>query len=256
MLGMAGATAVRHREGSAVAARERLIVALDVPTIEEANALVDRLTDSVSIFKLGQWLYLVRGFEALIDRLVNSGKGVLIDSKGCDIPETMRAGVAAAAARHIEFLTIHGNGEVTPEAMKAAVKGKGQWPLKILSVTVLTSFDGDDLEAMGRTESVEELVLLRARRALEWGCDGVIASGLEARAIKAQAGSTPFLVVAPGIRPAGATSDDHKRAVTPREAIDAGADYLVIGRPIVRDPTPDRAAARIIDEMQAAFDAL
>ena len=237
-------------------AAERLIVALDVPTIEDARALVDRLSDSISNFKLGPWLNLVPGFEALIDRLVESGKGIFLDSKSSDIPETMRAGVAAAAARHIKFLTIHGNGEVNRAAMEAAVNGKGRSALKLLSVTVLTSLDGDDLEAMGRTVSVEELVLLRAKRALDCGCDGVIASGLEARAIKAEAGSTPFLVVAPGIRPAGAITDDHKRAVTPREAIDAGADYLVIGRPIVRDPSPDRAAARIIDEMQAAFDAL
>lgn len=251
--GMAAAVAAND---SVVSAAERLIVALDVPTIEEARALVEKLSDNISIFKLGDWLNLAPGFEALIDELVHSGKDVFVDRKGCDIPETMRAGVAAAAARHIKFLTIHGNGEVNREAMRAAIEGKGQSDLKIFCVTVLTSLDDSDFEAIGLDLSVEDLVCKRAARALNWGCDGVIASGREASMIKDLAGSTPFLVVAPGIRPIGTSTDDHKRAVTPSEAIKGRADYLVVGRPIIRDSRPEQAAARIIDEMQAAFDAL
>ena len=231
---------------------DRLIVPLDVPEIDRARALVDKLEGVVSIFKLGAWLQLVPGFERLIDDLIEAEKKVFIDTKGSDIPETMKAGVAGAARRGISFLTVHGNGEVTPDAMKAAVEASGP-NLKIFSVTVLTSLDEDDLEQMGQTVTVQDLALRRASIALKCGCDGVITSGREARAIRLMAGSRPFLIVTAGIRPAGTDHNDHKRAVTPTEAIAAGADYLVVGRPIIRSGDATKAARDILDEMQTAF---
>lgn len=248
------ATHVSLASEPAIDIADRLIVPLDVDDINRAKALVERLEGVVSVFKLGPWLQLIRGFEDLIDELVGAKKKVFIDTKGWDIPETMKAGVAAAAARNISFLTIHGNGEVTPQAIKAAVEGKGRSDLKIFSVTVLTSLDEDDLEAMGQTTTIEAEVLKRAARALEYGCDGVIASGREVRAIKSMAGSKPFLVATPGIRPVGTGRDDHKRAVTPTEAIEAGADYLIVGRPIIRSGDAKKAACNIIEEMRAAFE--
>lgn len=247
------AAVVAAVEQPAVRVEERLIVPLDVAEIDRARALVEKLAGVVSVFKLGPWLQLVGGFDKLIDELIVAGKKVFIDTKGSDIPETMRAGVAAAAKRGISFLTVHGHGEVTPDAMRAAVEAKGS-NLKIFSVTVLTSLGKDDLEAMGRTVTVQELAVRRARTALECGCDGVVASGREARAIRSMAGSRPFLIVTPGIRPAGAGHNDHKRAVTPTEAIAAGADYLVVGRPIIRSRDATKAARDILDEMRAAFE--
>ncbi len=250
MIGQAAVAAAV--EPQAVRVEERLIVPLDVPEIDRARALVEKLEGVVSVFKLGPWLQLVGGFDKLIDDLIAAEKKVFIDTKGSDIPETMRAGVAGAAKRGISFLTVHGNGEVTPGAMRAAVEAKGS-NLKIFSVTVLTSLDEDDLEAMSQTVTVQELALRRARMALECGCDGVITSGREARAIRSMAGSSPFLIVTAGIRPAGADHNDHKRAVTPTEAIAAGADYLVVGRPIIRSGDATKAARDVLDEMRAAF---
>lgn len=237
-----------------VNAGERLIVSLDVPGIADARAMVERLEGVASFFKLGPWLLLARGFDRLLDDLIVANKKIFIDTKGCDIPETMRAGAAAAAARGVSFLTIHGNADVTDEAMRAAVEGKGSSALKILVVTTLTSIGQGDLDRTGGQAVVEALVLSRAKRAFECGCDGVIASGREVKAIKAASAARPFLVVTPGIRPYGASLDDHKRTASPKDAIAAGADYLVVGRPIVRADEPDKAARRIVMEMQQAFD--
>jgi orotidine-5'-phosphate decarboxylase len=236
-----------------VDAGERLIVPLDVATVAEARAIVERLGDSVAFYKLGPWLLMARGFEPLLDDLLKGGKKIFLDTKVCDIPETMRAGAAAAAARGITFLTIHGNADVTDEAMKATVEGKGSSGLKILVVTTLTSIGGEAGWG-GGGPAVAELVLNRAKRAFDCGCDGVIASGREVKAIRAATGSRPFLIVTPGIRPAESSKDDHKRTATPAEAIRAGADYLVIGRPIIRAPDPAAAARKIVDEMRAAFE--
>lgn len=228
----------------------RLIVALDVPDIAAARDLVHALDGVVSVFKVGPWLHMARGFEDLVDDLVGGGKQVFLDMKGCDIPETMRAASATAAARGIRFLTIHGNDEVSDEAMIAAVDGKAGSALQVLAVTVLTS---NASSPAGATGAPDDLVLTRAGRALALGCDGVIASGREAAAIRALAKKRPFLIVTPGIRPASDGIDDHKRAVTPAAAIAAGADYLVVGRPIVRASDPAAAAAQITAEMADAF---
>ena len=237
-----------------VNAGERLIVPLDVATIDEARAIVDRLQGVVSFFKLGPWLLVARGFERLLDDLMAAGNRIFLDTKVCDIPETMRAGAAAAAARGISFLTIHGNADVTDEAMKATVAGKGDSALKILVVTTLTSIGGADGGWGGGGPAVTDLVINRAKRAFDCGCDGVIAAGREVKAIRCATGSRPFLIVTPGIRPAGADVHDHKRIATPGEAIRAGASYLVVGRPIIRAADPVAAARAVIAEMEAALE--
>jgi len=175
-------------------------------------------------------------------------KRVFLDLKYFDVPETVELAVRCATSLGVGFLTIHGN----VRNMQAAVKGRGNSNLKLLAVTVLTSYDASDIREPGCEGSVEELVLFRAQKALETGCDGVVASGQEAKKIRQLAGKK-LLIVTPGIRPSGAPKQDQKRAVTPREAILAGADYLVVGRPIAADPSPRRAAERIRDEMQAAM---
>ncbi|MGH6628134.1 MAG: orotidine-5'-phosphate decarboxylase [Candidatus Binataceae bacterium] len=234
-----------------------MIVALDVPSIEEAWGIVQKLDGAASFFKLGPWLSLVPGFDKLLDGLIEKGNRVFLDTKGQDIPETMRAGVRVAARRQISFLTIHGNEEVTDDALRAAVEGKGESDLKLFMVTVLTSLDQSDMGATGYDMPLADLAVNRAQRAMRCGVDGVIASGLEARAIKNAAGrlGREFLVTSPGIRPKTTNSDDHKRVATPSAAITAGADYLVIGRPIIRAADPARVTAAILNEMQSAFDA-
>ena len=236
----------------AIDARDRIIVALDVPSVDLARNLVSSLDGIVGFFKIGPWLQLEREYWQLIDEIINSGKDVFIDTKGCDIPETMRGGIAGAARRGIRFLTIHGNGEVTDAAIKAAVEVKGD-KLKLFLVTVLTSLDSHDLEQTGYISDVADLTLRRAARAKRCGCDGVIASGLETRAIKNELGED-FLVTTPGIRPTGSPHQDQKRAVTPSDAINNGSDFLVIGRPVIHAPNPAEAASQIVEEMQHALD--
>jgi orotidine-5'-phosphate decarboxylase len=214
---------------------ERLIVALDVPTPAEARALVERLGDAVSFYKVGLELFSSGGGIELIGWLAGRGCKVFADLKFYDIPETVARATAGVAASGATFLTVHGHRSV----MEAAAKRKG--PLKILAVTVLTSFDARDLAEMRSSATVEELVLARARGALETGCDGVIASGHEAAKLKAEFGRK-LLVVTPGIRPAGADMADQKRAMDVAQAFKAGADYIVVGRPI-RDAADPRAAA-------------
>jgi orotidine-5'-phosphate decarboxylase len=226
---------------------ERLIVALDVPTVEEAKKLVKNLEGVVSFFKIGLALQLVAGID-FVQWLIKERKKVFLDYKYFDVEETIRQAVTHVASIGVNFLTVHGNGRI----IKAAVEGRGQSDLKILSVTVLTSLDAYDLKDMGFDCSVEELVLHRARKALEAGCDGVIASGHEVRAIRELA-QDRLLIVTPGIRPEGTEINDQKRHVTPAQAIKAGADYLVVGRPI-RDAKDSRIAAeKILTEMKSAI---
>ena len=233
-----------------VQANERLIVALDVPTIEQARTLVEQLDGLISFFKIGLGLHLAAGLEGFIDFLLAKNKKVFIDFKYNDIGETVEKAVEQAAMRDITFVTVHGNGGM----IRAAVKGRGHKSSpKIFIVTVLTSLDAVDIKDLGFPCSVERLVLHRAQSALDAGCDGVIASGREAQAIK-KITQDRLLIVSPGIRPKGASSDDHKRAASPTEAIEAGADYLVVGRPIIHTPTPRHAAERILEEMRVAFD--
>jgi orotidine-5'-phosphate decarboxylase len=228
---------------------DRLIVALDVPSIAEARDLVAELDGLVSFFKVGLWLQFAAGFDSLIDELIKRGKKVFLDAKMFDIGETVRQGVARAAERGISFVTVHGDGEI----MKAAVEGRADSRLKILAITVLTSVDQDGLRDLGYICSVEELIRLRVEGAIACGCDGIIAAPHDnPDRIRQIAGEDRLLIVTPGVRLAGTAADDHKRPGTPAEAIAAGADYLVLGRPIVKSADPALAAARIIEDMRRA----
>jgi len=224
---------------------ERLIAALDVSSAHEARSLAERLGGAVRFYKVGLELFMAGGYFELVDWLVARGCKVFVDLKLYDIPETVRRAVANLRGSGATFLTVHGHRSV----MEAAASEKGA--LKILAVTVLTSFDRRDLEEMGSTRTVEELVLARARGAAESGCDGVIASGLEAQALKAEF-KDRLLVVTPGIRPVENRSDDQKRTVDVAQAFANGADYIVVGRPIreARDP---RAAAEAIQKTIASL---
>jgi len=228
---------------------ERLIVALDVPDPDEARALVAKLGDAVKFYKVGLELFSAPGCFELVDWLAGRGNKVFADLKLYDIPETVRRAVANLRGRGATFLTVHGHRSV----MRAAAQEKGA--LKILAVTVLTSFDQRDLDEMGATITTEALVLKRARGAVETGCDGVIASGLEAKGLKAEFGER-LLVVTPGIRPvAGRTADDQKRTVDVAQAFAAGADYIVMGRPIRQAADPRAAAQAIQDTIAKTFPA-
>ena len=218
---------------------ERLIAALDVASAGEARALVERLGDSVRFYKVGLELFMAGGVFELIEWLAGKGKKVFADLKFFDIPETVGAAVRGLRNRGVTFATVHGNQGM----LEAAGGAKGD--VKILAVTVLTSLDRGDLDDLGFDVDVEKLVVSRARRALEAGCDGVIASGLEAPALKREVGDR-LLVVTPGIRPVlNRANDDQKRTVDVAEAFENGADYIVVGRPIRQAPDP-RAAAQAI----------
>ncbi|MBV9507773.1 MAG: orotidine-5'-phosphate decarboxylase [Acidobacteriia bacterium] len=236
-------------EASAVSAKERLIVALDSKDIPAARDTVERLDGVVQFFKIGLVLQLAPGAEEFIRELIGRGNRVFLDYKYYDIAETIKKAVARAAGLGVSFLTIHGSSNV----IRGAVAGRGESNLKLLTVTVLTNMDQADIAEMGYTQhSVEQLVVFRAAKALEAGCDGVIASGLEAEKIKRISGNR-LLVVTPGIRPDGYPEDDQKRTVTARRAIEAGADYLVVGRPITSHANPPNIAEQMIAEMQEAF---
>ena len=211
-------------------AREKLIVALDFWTIEEAEKLVEELGDEVNFYKVGLGLQLIGG-DIFAKKLLKEGKRVFLDYKWLDIEETIKNAVAQAAKIGISFLSLHGVNDI----LRGAVQGRGTSDLKILCVTVLTSMDAEDIQEMGYppTMTVEELVIHRAVKAMEIGVDGVIASALEASKIKSLS-SGKLMVVSPAIRPLGSPADDQKRIATPSMAIKAGADYLVIGRPIMR----------------------
>jgi orotidine-5'-phosphate decarboxylase len=227
--------------------RERLIVALDVPSAAEARALVARLGDAASFYKLGLELFMAGGYFELIEWLIADGKRVFVDLKFFDVPETVRAAVRALRGRGVTAATVHGNQAM----MTAAAAEKGE--LKLLAVTVLTSLDRGDLDDLGFQCDVERLVLSRARRALEAGCDGVISSGLEAPMLKRDLGER-LLVVMPGIRPVeNRTADDQKRTVDLARAFANGADYVVIGRPIRQAADPRAAAERIQATIASIF---
>ncbi len=223
---------------SAIDARERLIAALDVPDAKQARALAERLGDAARFYKIGLELFSAGGYFELADWLRARGARVFADLKLYDIPETVRRAVANLRASGASFLTVHAERSI----MEAAAQEKGD--LKLLAVTVLTSFDERSIAEMGYAGSVEDLVLQRARAALDSGCDGVIASGLEAPRIKAACGER-LLVVVPGVRPAGVATQDQKRVVDVAQAFANGADYIVVGRPI-RDAADPRAAASAI----------
>lgn len=246
---MASAAAVQRTAPDAVGrAREKLIVALDYWDINDAVRLVDTLGDAVSFYKVGLGLQLGGG-EGLAKSLIAQGKRVFLDYKYHDIEETVRTAVRRAAAFGADFLTIHHS---TRGILRAAVEGRGDSPLKLLCVTVLTTIDADDLKEMGFQCGVEELVLARAKQALAAGIDGVIASAREAAAIRRATGGK-LLIATPGIRPQNGATDEQKRVATPGRAIRDGVDYLVVGRPITKAPDPRAAARAIIAEMAAAL---
>jgi orotidine-5'-phosphate decarboxylase len=226
--------------------RERLIVALDVPSAREARALVTRIGDAVGFYKLGLELLMSGDYFPLVDELAGAGKQLFLDLKLHDIPETMARALRNLRERRVRFVTVH----FDPRGLEAACREKGG--LGILAVTLLTHVDSGELASYGYAPgtSAGELVLLRARQALALGCEGVIASPLEARLIRAELGDA-LAIVTPGIRPAvppGArTLDDQRRIATPRAALEAGADYLVVGRPIHTAADP-RGAALAIQE--------
>ena len=229
---------------------DRLIVALDVPAIGEARALVEQLDGLVSFFKIGLWLAFAAGFDRLLDDLVASGKKIFLDTKMFDIGETVRQGVARAAERGVSFVTVHGDDHI----LRAAAAGKAGSDLKILVVPVLTSLDDQGLRELGYRGNVAELIADGARRALPRGCDGIIAAPRDnPNEIRRAADAERLLIVTPGVRLSGAASDDHKRSGTPAEAIAMGADYLVVGRPIVKAADPAAAAAAIVADMRAGL---
>jgi orotidine-5'-phosphate decarboxylase len=225
-----------------IAPRERLIVALDLSSVEAAEALVVRLGDAVSFYKIGYQLAYAGGLS-YAQKLTGAGKQVFLDLKLHDIGNTVAQGVKSVAALGVTFLTVH----AYPQTMQAAVEARGG-ALRILGVTVLTSYDENDLKAAGYETSVEALVARRAERARALGVDGLVCSPEEAANVRAIAGAGMALVT-PGIRPTGAEAGDQKRIMTPAAAIAAGADYLVVGRPIVAASDPRAAAEAIVAEI-------
>ena len=227
--------------------RERLIFAMDVPSPDEAKALADQLGDSVQFYKLGLEMFMAGGYFELIDWFRQRGKKVFADLKFFDVPQTVQSAVAQLQGRGVTFATVHGNDAI----LKAAAKAKGE--VKILGVTVLTSLDAGDLKDLGFQCDTSALVLSRARRALECGCDGVISSGLEVQALRANI-SDKLIVIIPGIRPVENKTDDQKRTVDVEDAFLRGADYIVVGRPIKNAPDPKAKAEEIQRRIAALFE--
>ena len=232
---------------SHITARDRLIVALDMPTLEEAERLVATLEDSVTFYKVGLELLFSGGLELAI-ALKASGKHVFLDMKLLDIGNTVERAVANATEFGVDFLTVHGHDLKT---LRSAVMGRGKGRLKLLAVTVMTNLTSDDLVQQGSTLSPSELVLKRAQLAQESGFDGVIASGQEAGGIRKTVGPG-FLIVTPGIRLTGSAIDDQERVTTPDHAIAAGADYIVVGRPITQADDPKAVAETFIHHIRDA----
>jgi orotidine-5'-phosphate decarboxylase len=228
---------------SRIAPRDRLIVALDLPEVAAAEAMIARLGDSVTFYKIGYQLAYAGGFP-LVGRLADAGKKVFLDLKLHDIGNTVARGVESIARLGATFLTVH----AYPQTMKAAVEARAGSSLKILAVTVLTSYDDGDLHAAGYRLGVSDLVEARAQQAQVLGVDGLVCSPEEAAALHKIVGHQMVLVT-PGIRPAGAATGDQKRIMTPARAIAAGSDYLVVGRPVLEAADPRAAADAIQAEI-------
>jgi orotidine-5'-phosphate decarboxylase len=229
-------------------ARDRLIVALDVPGVEQARALIDALQDSVGVYKIGLEL-LFSGGLLLASELASRGHRVFIDAKLLDIEATVERATAAIARTGAEFLTVHA---LDCKTLDAAVRGRAGTKLKLLGVTVLTNLDRDDLKEQGISRDPQELAIYRAMLAQEARFDGVVASGQDAAALRQALGPT-MLIVTPGIRPEGNARNEQTRIVTPATAITAGADYLVVGRPITAAPDPRKTAEAIVAEIESAL---
>jgi orotidine-5'-phosphate decarboxylase len=227
--------------------RDRLIVALDLPSPDAAEAMIDRLGDSVAFYKIGYRLAYAGGLP-LVGKLADKGKKVFLDLKLHDIGNTVKQGVESIAKLGATFLTVH----AYPQTMKAAVEGRAGSRMRILAVTVLTSYNDDDLHAAGYRLGVSELVEARAQQAQVLGIDGLVCSPEEAGNLRRIIGHQMALVT-PGIRPAGSATGDQKRIMTPGRAIAAGADYLVVGRPVVDAADPRAAAEAIQAEITQAL---
>ena len=224
---------------------QRIIVALDVESADQAKELVKKTESHINFYKVGLQLFMSSWFE-IVDWLRDRGHKVMVDLKFFDIPETVKLAVAQLNNRGVTFATIHGNDPI----IRAAVEAKGD--LALLAVTVLTSFGQEDMEAMGMTKSIEDLVYFRAKRALELGCDGVVSSGMEAKRLRDKLDSK-LLIVTPGIRPGinlYNEQDDQQRIVTARQAIIDGVDYLVVGRPISKAADPIEVISTLQEEVK------
>ena len=224
--------------------QDPVIIALDFESAAEADRLVGALGDGAGFYKVGMELFAVAGMD-YVRSLVDRGKRVFLDMKYYDIGGTVRRAVAVAARSGATFLTVHAVGQV----MRAAIEGRGDSPMKLIAVTVLTSFDQSDVAEAGYTMPVSELVKQRVRLSMEVGVDGLVASPLEARSIRSQAGPEAILIT-PGVRSRGAAAGDQKRVATPADAVRDGADYLVIGRQVSRAADPAAALAAIHAELQ------
>lgn len=249
---MVGIVSPRHHvHMQPLSAQERLIVALDVPTVQEAKEIVKELRDIVTFYKIGLHLQLDLELPSLFKSLKEDKKQIFLDFKYIDIPATIEGVVRAASRLEIKFITVMGQGHI----VEAAVKGKGNSDLKILAVTLLTGMTQTDMQKEYNTKvSLEEFIKTRAIEASSMGCDGVISSPNEVKLIRSVIHRDNFLVVTPGIRPTGAQPDDQKRTATPYDAILNGADYLVVGRPIIQQENKRLAARNIIKDMEAALD--
>lgn len=236
----------RLPDRDALSGRDRLVLALDVPTAEEAERLVAETRGLVGCYKIGLELVFAGGLD-LAGRLVGAGERVFLDMKLHDIANTVERAVARVAALGVDLLTVH----AYPQTMAAAVAGRGDGPTRLLGVTVLTSMDDVDLASAGYAGSVADTVAMRAGQAAAAGLDGLVASAREARLARA-AGGPGMVLVTPGIRLPGDAAGDQKRVVTPGDAIRAGSDMLVVGRPVTRAADPRAAAAAVLAAIEAA----
>jgi orotidine-5'-phosphate decarboxylase len=226
---------------------ERLIMALDVPSIAEAQALVEELGDSVVFYKVGMELFMAGDYFGFIEWLKEQDKKIFVDLKFFDVPATVGRAIKALSQRGVDLATIHGNDAI----MEAAARDKGD--LKVLAVTALTSLDRGDLDDLGFQCDIKDLVLSRARRALAIGCDGIVSSGLEAPMIRKEIDHR-LLVITPGIRPVdNRVDDDQKRVVSVEQAFQNGADYIVVGRPIRDAENPKAMALKIQSQIASQF---
>ena len=221
------------------------IVALDVPTVDAAKAMVEQLDDAVSFYKIGLELFMSGEYFELLDWLKAQEKKIFVDLKFFDVPATVGRAIKQLSGKGVTFATIHGNDSI----MRSAAENKGD--IQVLAVTVLTSLDRGDLDDLGFDCDVDKLVLSRAKRAIELGCDGVVASGLEAPVMRENLGHN-FMIISPGIRPVD-NDDDQKRVVTVEKEFENGADYIVIGRPIRDAKNPKAAAEAIQAQIEATL---
>jgi len=231
----------------ALSARDRMIVGLDIASLKDAERMVARLGDAASFYKIGYELSLAGGIPFAAD-LARSGKKVFLDLKVHDIGNTVARAAERAAELGVTFLTVH----AFPQTMRAAAEGRGKSALKILGVTVLTSWDENDVREAGYGVGLRELVASRAEQAKAAGIDGLIASPAEAESIRKQVGRS-LLIVTPGVRPAGSAAGDQKRVMTPSQAIKAGADHVVVARPVIAAGDPVAAAQAIVAEIESAL---